>query len=113
MFDVPCHLIQHIAPGLSGSWCDSSPCKNGCTGAAWVAYNFLYLFFKDSEFFLVPLSFLYLMLGSLMNVANILVSFFISVAKTLIKKRSVNSATILCFLMAVTHLFIAILIDLQ
>ena len=39
MFDVSCHLIQHIATGLSGPWCDLSPCKNGCAGAAWVAYT--------------------------------------------------------------------------
>ena len=41
MFDDFCHLIQHIAPSLSETWCESDPCKNECAGAASVAYKFL------------------------------------------------------------------------
>ena len=78
MFDVRCHLIQHSAFDLSGPWCDSGPCKNECTGIALRVFQR----HRVERFFLVPLSFLDLMLRFLMNVAKVLDSLFISMAKT-------------------------------
>ena len=60
---------------------------------------------------LVPLSFPDLVLGCLINVAKVLVSLFISAAKTLIKSPSFSLATILCFSVAVKFIFISVLID--
>ena len=73
MFDVPWHLIQHIASDLSGPWCDSSLCKK------WMHWmNFLYKVFEDSR---QKGSFLYLFIGLdvkfefLMNVVKVRIPF--------------------------------------
>ena len=69
--------------------------------------------FRAERFHLVPLPFLDLALGFLRNVAKVLVSLFIFVAKNLIKSPSVSPVTIVCFSIAIKRHFIGILIDLQ
>ena len=83
-----------------------------CLGCVQLSLRIFWRFWAE-RFLFVPLSFLDLMFEFLMNVAKVLVSLFISVAKNLINNPSVSSAIILCFSIAVKRPFIGILRDLQ
>ena len=113
-YSVPSHSVHCIRPVWTLVWLQllQKWMHRCCLGCVQLPLR-IFRRSQTERFFFVPLSFLDLMLGFLMNVAKVLVSLFISGAKTLIKSPSVNPATILCFSIAGKCLFIDILINLQ